>query len=130
MDASRTATLKELGEHGALPGFRNAATAPPRVLISAVGLPKFRAACVEHVLQATLEEAMAPVQASAFKGARAPHAGAGPCRLCRLTVACQPRCADPPRGGRLGEDRDGAGRHGRRLRGPGLRAQGAAGGGD
>ncbi len=64
---SHAATLKELGENGKLPGFRSAAAAPARVLVNAVGAAKFKAAVVEHVLQATMEEAMAPIQANAFK---------------------------------------------------------------
>jgi trigger factor len=37
------------------------------VLVAAVGAGKFRAACVEHLLQATLEEIMFPVKAAAFQ---------------------------------------------------------------
>ena len=50
-----------------LPGFRNAATAPARVLVNAVGQAKFKAAVVEHLLQATMEEFMTPVRAVAFQ---------------------------------------------------------------
>ena len=35
--------------------------------MAAVGAGKFRAACVEHLLQATLEEIMFPVKSAAFQ---------------------------------------------------------------
>jgi hypothetical protein len=64
-----------------VPGFRKASAAPPQLLINTVGPDKFRNAVAEHLLQATLEEALAPVAESAFSGACSTTAqGAGHAR--------------------------------------------------
>ena len=52
-----------------MPGFRKASAAPPQLLINTVGPDKFRNAVAEHLLQATLEEALSPVAETAFSGA-------------------------------------------------------------
>ena len=52
-----------------MPGFRKASAAPPQLLINTVGIDKFRNSVAEHLLQATLEEALAPVEKNGFQGA-------------------------------------------------------------
>ena len=52
-----------------VPGFRKASAAPPQLLINTVGIDKFRNSVAEHLLQATLEEALAPVEKNGFQGA-------------------------------------------------------------
>ena len=90
LKVSHTATLKTIGEGGSLPGFRNAASAPPRVLVQAVGVAKFRAACVEHVLQAVVEEALAPVAAVAFKDSEKITTGMEAMGVAFAGPACEP----------------------------------------
>ena len=59
--------LYSLRRSRSLPGFRKGATAPPKVLVAAVGNARFRAACVEHLLQATLEEVCSPLRDQSFQ---------------------------------------------------------------
>ena len=65
-----------------MPGFRKASAAPPQLLINTVGVDKFRNSVAEHLLQATLEEALAPVEKNGFQGA--------PLLLCFVPL-CVPR---------------------------------------
>jgi len=73
-----------------LPGFRKGASAPPQVLAAAVGASKFRAACVEHVLQATLEEIMYPVKADAFQDSERIVSTAAAMSACFSGASCAP----------------------------------------
>lgn len=67
LQASHAAVLAELTAGSTLPGFRKGAKqAAPALLVAAVTPPKFRAACVEHLLQAVIEDVGSPVAATAF----------------------------------------------------------------
>jgi FKBP-type peptidyl-prolyl cis-trans isomerase (trigger factor) len=74
-----------------LPGFRDASKAPASVLVNAVGQAKFRAAVVEHVLQATLEEAMAPVADVAFKDSEKITSSPDAMASAFAGAACEPK---------------------------------------
>ena len=74
-----------------MPGFRKASAAPPQLLINTVGPDKFRNAVAEHLLQATLEEAMAPIAANAFNDSLKLLTSVGVIAKAYVGLNCEPK---------------------------------------